>query len=133
MFARWVTAMVFDPLLVTDGTVQLDDPVELSGSLRITDIAPGGGDLTGVVLQPALTIGDMQVKLVEGHVEPELPHVQQWLGLQDIPAFLREAGTVLDVNPYINLGVANPLGMQVDVFLGLMPVVGNQENAGRKQ
>lgn len=123
-----ITAMVFDPLLVTDGTVQLDDPVELSGSLRITDIAPGGGDLTGVVLQPALTIGDMQVKLVEGHVEPELPHVQQWLGLQDIPAFLREAGTVLDVNPYINLGVANPLGMQVDVFLGLMPVVGNQEN-----
>lgn len=71
-----ITAMVFDPLLVTDGTVQLDDPVELSGSLRITDIAPGGGDLTGVVLQPALTIGDMQVKLVEGHVEPELPHVQ---------------------------------------------------------
>lgn len=43
-------------------------------------------------------------------------------------AFLREAGTVLDVNPYINLGVANPLGMQVDVFLGLMPMVGNQEN-----
>jgi len=80
------------------------------------------------VLQPALTIGDMQVKLVEGHVEPELLHVQQWLGLQDIPAFLREAGTVLDVNPYINLGVANPLGMQVDVFLGLMPVVGNREN-----
>ena len=39
-----ITAMVFDPLLVTDGTVQLDDPVELSGSLRITDIAPGGGD-----------------------------------------------------------------------------------------
>lgn len=127
-----VIALHFDPALQTDGAIHLEDKVSIAGNLRITGLGTATGDFGPVVLKPLLTIGTMEVQIVEGRIEPDLPQVSELLLLDDMPDFLREDGIVLDVNPYIDLTTSNPLGVSMDLAVGLLPIVDNTPNdAGR--
>lgn len=127
-----VVALHFDPALQTDGAIHLEDEVRIAGNLRITGLGTATGDFGPVVLKPLLTIGTMEVQIVEGRIEPDLPQVSELLLLDDMPEFLREDGIVLDVNPYIDLTTSNPLGVSMDLAVGLLPIIDNTPNdAGR--
>ena len=123
-----VVALQFDPALQTDGAIHLEDEVRIAGNLRITELGTVTDDWGAIVLKPLLTIGAMQVQLVEGEITPTLPQVSELWRLDDMPDFLRQEGTVLDVNPYIDLTTSNPLGVSMNFAVELLPVVDDEPN-----
>ena len=123
-----VVALQFDPALQTDGAIHLEDEVRIAGNLRITELGTATDDWGAIVLKPLLTIGSMQVQLVEGKITPTLPQVGELWKLDDMPDFLRQEGTVLDVNPYIDLTTSNPLGVSMNFAVELLPVVDDEPN-----
>lgn len=112
-----------------DGTLTIVGEISMEGDV-ITSGISGSGTLS---LVPTAVLGEMTINSVNGVIQPNIDAETTKIELNDLPDFLKDEETRLDItNPVILLIANNPLETPVEVDAVLTPMKGNAQIDGKE-
>lgn len=112
-----------------NGTLTIDGKISMEGDV-VTSGVSGSGTLS---LVPTAVLGEMIVGSVRGVIQPNIDAETTKIELNDLPDFLKDEETRLDItNPVILLIANNPLETPVEVDAVLTPMKNNTQIEGKK-
>lgn len=112
-----------------NGTLTIDGEISMEGDV-VTSGVSGSGTLS---LVPTAVLGEMIVGSVRGVIQPNIDAETTKIELNDLPDFLKDEETRLDItNPVILLIANNPLETPVEVDAVLTPMKNNTQIEGKK-
>lgn len=110
-------------------TITIDGKVTMKGQVVTSGIG-GSGSLT---MTMHVTLGEMTANSVTGVIQPNIDAETTNIELNDLPDFLKDEETRLDItNPVILLIANNPLETPVEVDAVLTPMKNNTQIEGKK-
>lgn len=110
-------------------TITIDGKVMMKGQVVTSGIG-GSGSLT---MTMHVTLGEMTANSVTGVIQPNIDAETTNIELNDLPDFLKDEETRLDItNPVILLIANNPLETPVEVDAVLTPMKNNTQIEGKK-
>lgn len=110
-------------------TITIDGKVTMKGQVVTSEIG-GSGSLT---MTMHVTLGEMTANSVTGVIQPNIKAETTDIELNDLPDFLKDEETRLDItNPVILLIANNPLETPVEVDAVLTPMKNNTQIEGKK-
>lgn len=110
-------------------TITIDGKVTMKGQVVTSEIG-GSGSLT---MAMHVTLGEMTANSVTGVIQPNIKAETTNIELNDLPDFLKDEETRLDItNPVILLIANNPLETPVEVDAVLTPMKNNTQIEGKK-
>jgi len=110
-------------------TITIDGKVTMKGQVVTSGIG-GSGSLT---MTMHVTLGEMTANSVTGVIQPNIDAETTKIELNDLPDFLKDEETRLDItNPVILLIANNPLETPVEVDAVLTPMKNNTQIEGKK-
>ena len=110
-------------------TITIDGKVTMKGQVVTSGIG-GSGSLT---MTMHVTLGEMTANSVTGVIQPNIDAETTNIELNDLPDFLKDEETRLDItNPVILLIAENPLETPVEVDAVLTPMKGNAQIDGKE-
>lgn len=110
-------------------TITIDGKVTMKGQVVTSGIG-GSGSLT---MTMHVTLGEMTANSVTGVIQPNIKAETTDIELNDLPDFLKDEETRLDItNPVILLIANNPLETPVEVDAVLTPMKNNTQIEGKK-
>lgn len=110
-------------------TITIDGKVTMKGQVVTSGIG-GSGSLT---MTMHVTLGEMTANSVTGVIQPNIKAETTDIELNDLPDFLKDEETRLDItNPVILLRADNPLETPVEVDAVLTPMKNNIQIEGKK-
>lgn len=112
-----------------NGTLTIDGEISMEGDV-VTSGVSGSGTLS---LVPTAVLGEMIVGSVRGVIQPNIDAETTKIELNDLPDFLKDEETRLDItNPVILLRAENQLETSVEVDAVLTPMKGNAQIDGKE-
>lgn len=112
-----------------DGTLTIVGEISMEGDVVTSGIS-GSGTLS---LVPTAVLGEMTINFVNGVIQPNIKAETTNIELNDLPDFLKDEETRLDItNPVILLIANNPLETPVEVDAVLTPMKNNTQIEGKK-
>lgn len=112
-----------------DGTLTIVGEISMEGDV-ITSGISGSGTLS---LVPTAVLGEMTINSVNGVIQPNIKAETTDIELNDLPDFLKDEETRLDIsNPVILLRANNPLETPVEVDAVLTPMKDNAQIDGKE-
>lgn len=112
-----------------NGTLTIDGKISMKGDV-VTSGVSGSGTLS---LVPRAVLGEMTINSVRGVIQPNIDAETTNIELNDLPDFLKDEETRLDItNPVILLRANNPLETPVEVDAVLTPMKDNAQIEGKK-
>lgn len=110
-------------------TITIDGKVTMKGQVVTSGIG-GSGSLT---MTMHVTLGEMTANSVTGVIQPNIKAETTDIELNDLPDFLKDEETRLDItNPVILLRAENQLETPVEVDAVLTPMKGNAQIDGKE-
>lgn len=110
-------------------TITIDGKVTMKGQVVTSGIG-GSGSLT---MTMHVTLGEMTANSVTGVIQPNIDAETTKIELNDLPDFLKDEETRLDItNPVILLIAENPLATPVQIDAVLTPMKNNTQIEGKK-
>ena len=110
-------------------SITIDGKVTMKGQVVTSGIG-GSGSLT---MTMHVTLGEMTANSVTGVIQPNIKAETTDIELNDLPDFLKDEETRLDItNPVILLRADNPLETPVEVDAVLTPMKNNTQIEGKK-
>ena len=110
-------------------TITIDGKVTMKGQV-VTSRIGGSGSLE---MTMHVTLGEMTANSVTGVIQPNIKAETTNIELNDLPDFLKDEETRLDItNPVILLRADNPLETPVEVDAVLTPMKNNTQTEGKK-
>lgn len=110
-------------------TITINGKVTMKGQVVTSEIG-GSGSLT---MAMHVTLGEMTANSVTGVIQPNIDAETTNIELNDLPDFLKDEETRLDItNPVILLRADNPLETPVEVDAVLTPMKNNTQIEGKK-
>lgn len=110
-------------------TITIDGKVTMKGQVVTSGIG-GSGSLE---MTMHVTLGEMTANSVTGVIQPNIDAETTNIELNDLPDFLKDEETRLDItNPVILLRADNPLETPVEVDAVLTPMKNNTQIEGKK-
>lgn len=110
------------------GELTIDGKISMEGEVSTSGIS-GTGTLS---LEPKAVLGEMNVNTVIGVIQPTINAETAKIELNDLPDFLKDEETRLDIsNPVILLKANNPLQTPVEIDAVLTPLKNNTVIAGK--
>lgn len=110
-------------------TITIDGKVTMKGQV-VTSGMGGSGSLT---MTMHVTLGEMTANSVTGVIQPNIDAETTNIELNDLPDFLKDEETRLDIsNPVILLRANNPLETPVEVDAVLTPMKDNAQIDGKE-
>lgn len=110
-------------------TITIDGKVTMKGQVVTSGIG-GSGSLT---MTMHVTLGEMTANSVTGVIQPNIEAENTKIELNDLPDFLKDEETRLDIsNPVILLRANNPLATPVEIDAVLTPMKNNAQIEGKK-
>lgn len=110
-------------------TITIDGKVTMKGQVVTSGIG-GSGSLT---MAMHVTLGEMTANSVTGVIQPNIDAETTNIELNDLPGFLKDEETRLDIsNPVILLRANNPLETPVEVDAVLTPMKDNAQIDGKE-
>lgn len=110
-------------------TITIDGKVTMKGQVVTSGIG-GSGSLT---MAMHVTLGEMTANSVTGVIQPNIDAETTKIELNDLPDFLKDEETRLDIsNPVILLRANNPLETPVEVDAVLTPMKDNAQIDGKE-
>ena len=110
-------------------TITIDGKVTMKGQVVTSGIG-GSGSLT---MTMHVTLGEMTANSVTGVIQPNIKAETTDIELNDLPDFLKDEETRLDItNPVILLRAENQLETSVEVDAVLTPMKGNAQIDGKE-
>lgn len=110
-------------------TITIDGKVTMKGEVE-TLVTGGSGSLE---MTMHVTLGEMTANSVTGVIQPNIDAETTKIELNDLPDFLKDEETRLDItNPVILLIANNPLETPVEVDAVLTPMKNNTQIEGKK-
>lgn len=112
-----------------NGTLTIDGKISMEGDV-VTSGVSGSGTLS---LVPTAVLGEMTINSVRGVIQPNIKAETTDIELNDLPDFLKDEETRLDItNPVILLRADNPLETPVEVDAVLTPMKDNAQIDGKE-
>lgn len=112
-----------------NGTLTIDGKISMEGDV-VTSGVSGSGTLS---LVPKTVLREMTVNSVTGVIQPNIKAETTNIELNDLPDFLKDEETRLDItNPVILLRAENQLETPVEVDAVLTPMKGNAQIDGKE-
>lgn len=112
-----------------NGTLTIDGKISMEGDV-VTSGVSGSGTLS---LVPTAVLGEMTINSVRGVIQPNIDAETTNIELNDLPDFLKDEETRLDIsNPVILLRANNPLATPVEIDAVLTPMKNNAQIEGKK-
>lgn len=112
-----------------DATLTIIGEISMEGDVVTSGIS-GSGTLS---LVPTAVLGEMTINSVRGVIQPNIEAETTNIELNDLPDFLKDEETSLDItNPVILLRADNPLETPVEVDAVLTPMKGNAQIDGKE-
>lgn len=112
-----------------DGTLTIVGEISMEGDVVTSGIS-GSGTLS---LVPTAVLGEMTINFVNGVIQPDIKAETTNIELNDLPDFLKDEETRLDIsNPVILLRANNPLATPVEIDAVLTPMKNNAQIEGKK-
>lgn len=112
-----------------DATLTIIGEISMEGDVVTSGIS-GSGTLS---LVPTAVLGEMTINSVRGVIQPNIEAETTNIELNDLPDFLKDEDTSLDItNPVILLRADNPLETPVEVDAVLTPMKGNAQIDGKE-
>lgn len=112
-----------------DGTLTIVGEISMEGDV-ITSGISGSGTLS---LVPTAVLGEMTINSVNGVIQPNIKAETTNIELNDLPDFLKDEETRLDItNPVILLIAENPLATPVQIDAVLTPMKNNTQIEGKE-
>ena len=112
-----------------NGTLTIDGEISMEGDV-VTSGVSGSGTLS---LVPTAVLGEMIVGSVRGVIQPNIDAETTKIELNDLPDFLKDEETRLDItNPVILLIAENPLATPVQIDAVLTPMKNNTQIEGKE-
>lgn len=112
-----------------NGTLTIDGKISMKGDV-VTSGVSGSGTLS---LVPTAVLGEMTINSVRGVIQPKIEAEATKIELNDLPDFLKDEETRLDIsNPVILLRANNPLETPVEIDAVLTPMKNNAQIEGKK-
>lgn len=112
-----------------NGTLTIDGEISMEGDV-VTSGVLGSGTLS---LVPKTVLREMTVNSVTGVIQPNIKAETTNIELNDLPDFLKDEETRLDItNPVILLRAENQLKTPVEVDAVLTPMKGNAQIDGKE-
>ena len=112
-----------------DGTLTIVGEISMEGDVVTSGIS-GSGTLS---LVPTAVLGEMTINSVNGVIQPNIKAETTNIELNDLPDFLKDEQTRLDItNPVILLRADNPLETPVEVDAVLTPMKDNAQINGKE-
>ena len=112
-----------------DGTLTIVGEISMEGDV-ITSGISGSGTLA---LVPTAVLGEMTINSVNGVIQPNIKAETTNIELNDLPDFLKDEETRLDItNPVILLIAENPLATPVQIDAVLTPMKNNTQIEGKE-
>lgn len=112
-----------------NGTLTIDGKISMKGDV-VTSGVSGSGTLS---LVPTAVLGEMTINSVRGVIQPKIEAEATKIELNDLPDFLKDEETRLDItNPVILLIANNPLETPVEVDAVLTPMKNNTQIEGKE-
>ena len=110
-------------------TITIDGKVTMKGQVVTSGIG-GSGSLT---MTMHVTLGEMTANSVTGVIQPNIKAETTNIELNDLPDFLKDEETRLDItNPVILLIAENPLATPVEIDAVLTPMKNNTQIEGKE-
>lgn len=110
-------------------TITIDGKVTMKGQVVTSGIG-GSGSLT---MAMHVTLGEMTANSVTGVIQPNIEAENTKIELNDLPDFLKDEETRLDItNPVILLIAENPLATPVQIDAVLTPMKNNTQIEGKE-
>lgn len=110
-------------------TITIDGKVTMKGEVE-TLVTGGSGSLE---MTMHVTLGEMTANSVTGVIQPNIDAETTNIELNDLPDFLKDEETRLDItNPVILLIAENPLATPVQIDAVLTPMKNNAQIEGKK-
>ena len=110
-------------------TITINGKVTMKGQVVTSEIG-GSGSLT---MAMHVTLGEMTANSVTGVIQPNIDAETTNIELNDLPDFLKDEETRLDItNPVILLIAENPLATPVQIDAVLTPMKNNTQIEGKK-
>lgn len=110
-------------------TITIDGKVTMKGQV-VTSRIGGSGSLE---MTMHVTLGEMTANSVTGVIQPNIKAETTNIELNDLPDFLKDEETRLDIsNPVILLRANNPLATPVEIDAVLTPMKNNAQIEGKK-
>lgn len=111
-----------------NGTLTIDGKISMEGDV-VTSGVSGSGTLS---LVPTAVLGEMTINSVRGVIQPNIDAETTNIELNDLPDFLKDEETRLDItNPVILLIANNPLATPVEIDAVLTPLKNNTVVTGK--
>lgn len=112
-----------------DGTLTIVGEISMEGDVVTSGIS-GSGTLS---LVPTAVLGEMTINFVNGVIQPNIKAETTNIELNDLPDFLKDEETRLDItNPVILLIAENPLATPVQIDAVLTPMKNNTQIEGKE-
>lgn len=112
-----------------EGTLTIEGVISMEGEV-VTSGVSGTGTLS---LVPKTVLREMTASSVTGVIQPEIKAETTNIELNDLPDFLKDEGTRMDItNPVILLRAENQLETPVEVDAVLTPMKGNAQIDGKE-
>lgn len=112
-----------------DGTLTIVGEISMEGDVVTSGIS-GSGTLS---LVPTAVLGEMTINSVNGVIQPNIKAETTNIELNDLPDFLKDEETRLDItNPVILLIAENPLATPVQIDAVLTPMKNNTQIEGKE-
>lgn len=112
-----------------NGTLTIDGKISMEGDV-VTSGVSGSGTLS---LVPTAVLGEMTINSVRGVIQPNIDAETTKIELNDLPDFLKDEETRLDItNPVILLIAENPLATPVQIDAVLTPMKNNTQIEGKE-
>lgn len=113
---------------VVDGSISIKGDVSMQGVVEVTNIQNTGS--LGMVMH--VTLDEMTINSVTGVIMPKIEAETTKIELNDLPDFLKDEDTRLDItNPVVLLKANNPLETPIEVGAVLTPLKNNTVVPGK--
>lgn len=113
---------------VVDGSISIKGDVSMQGVVEVTNIQNTGS--LGMVMH--VTLDEMTINSVTGVIMPKIEAETTKIELSDLPDFLKDEETRLDIaNPVVLLKANNPLETPIEVGAVLTPLKNNTVVPGK--
>ena len=113
---------------VVDGNISIKGDVSMQGVVEVTNIQNTGS--LGMVMH--VTLDEMTINSVTGVIMPKIEAETTKIELNDLPDFLKDEETRLDIaNPVVLLKANNPLETPIEVGAVLTPLKNNTVVPGK--
>jgi hypothetical protein len=106
---------------LTSGVFNLHEKITMTGNAYIKGKSLNTNDISNAVISPTLTVGNIQIGLIEAQITPTIQPVTKDITL-NFPDLLTRGNTVLDiVNPVLTLQIGNTMGIPANIDLTFTP------------